>query len=66
METTTIGKKLRELRGDRTTTEVAEHVGISDSALRMYELDERVPRDGIKVRLAKFFGVSVGSLFFGE
>lgn len=61
-----IGQKLRELRGERTTTEVAERVGISDSALRMYELDERIPRDGIKVRIAKFYGVSVGSLFFGE
>lgn len=61
-----VGQKLRKLRGDRTTTEVAEKVGISDSALKMYELDERVPRDGIKVRLAQFYGVSVGSLFFGE
>ena len=61
-----VGQKLRKLRGDRTTIEVAEKVGISDSALKMYELDERVPRDGIKVRLAQFYGVSVGSLFFGE
>lgn len=61
-----IGKKLKELRGNRTTAEIAEMVGISDSALKMYETDERVPRDGIKVKLAAIYGVSVGSLFFGE
>ena len=61
-----IGQKLRKLRGDRTTAEIAEKVGISESALKMYEHDERVPRDGIKVRLANLFGVSVGSLFFDE
>lgn len=61
-----VGQKLRELRGDRTMTDVAEQLSISESALKMYELDERVPRDGVKVRIAKFYGVSVGSLFFGE
>ena len=66
METTTIGKKLRELRGDRTAAEVADLVGASVSAILMYENDERIPRDGIKIRLAHLYGVSVGSLFFGE
>lgn len=61
-----VGQKLKKLRGNRTIEEVAEQVGISDSALKMYEIDERIPRDGIKVRIAAFYGVSVGSLFFGE
>ena len=61
-----IGKKLKALRGDRSTAEIAEQIGISESALKMYELDERVPRDNIKVRLANLYGVSVGSLFFAE
>ena len=61
-----VGKKLKMLRGARSTAEIAELVGISESALKMYELDERAPRDNIKVRLARLYGVSVGSLFFAE
>ncbi len=30
----------------------------------MYERDERVPRDEVKVRISNFFGVSVQELFF--
>jgi len=30
----------------------------------MYERDERTPRDEVKIRLAKFFGVSIQDLFF--
>lgn len=66
MDTVKIGNKLRELRGDLTATEVAELVGTSTSAILMYEQGERVPRDIIKIRLADLYGVSVGSLFFGE
>lgn len=61
-----VGKKLKMLRGARSTAEIAELVGVSESAMKMYELDERVPRDNIKVRIASLYGVSVGSLFFAE
>lgn len=61
-----VAKDLRDLRGDRTQATVAEAVGISPSALAMYETGERIPRDGVKFALAKYYGVSVGSLFFGE
>lgn len=59
-----IGKKLAALRGDRTMEEVALAVGISRSALGMYEIGSRVPRDEIKIRLAKYYSVSVQYLFF--
>lgn len=58
------GKKLRELRGDRSQQETAAAIGITKSALAMYERDERVPRDEIKVRIANYFGVSLMALFF--
>lgn len=58
--------RLRELRGAKTQRDVAKQVGISCSALAMYETGERIPRDEIKVKLAKFYGVSVGSIFFDE
>lgn len=61
-----IGKKLADLRGDKTQQEVANACDISVSALSMYELDERVPRDEVKIRLASYYGVSIESLFFGN
>lgn len=61
-----IGKRLVELRGDHTQAEIAAEIGISVSALSMYECGERIPRDEIKVRLADFYGKSVQSIFFDK
>lgn len=56
--------KLVELRGDKTQDEVAESIGVSKSALCMYETGQRVPRDPIKMRIAKYYKKSVASIFF--
>lgn len=62
-----IGRRLRLLRGDkRTLAEVSKACGISDSTLGMYESGERVPRDYIKVRLAAYYDVDVGELFYAQ
>ena len=61
-----IGKRLSNLRGNRTLKEVANAVGISVSALAMYETGKRVPRDEIKVMLARYFNTSVEALFFTD
>jgi Predicted transcriptional regulators len=61
-----VAAALRALRGDKSQAAVANAIGISPSALAMYENGERMPRDGVKVALARYYGVSVGSLFFGE
>lgn len=58
------GMRLRELRGNKTVEEVAKDIGISRSALAMYESEERAPRDGIKVKIAKFYGKTVQEIFF--
>ena len=58
-------KKLSQLRGDKSQTAVAA-VGISTSALAMYENGHRVPRDEIKIALAKYYGTTVGELFFNQ
>ena len=60
------GKRLANLRGDRSRTEVAAAVGISESAYAMYELETRVPRDEVKIKLAKYFGESVQNIFFAN
>ena len=64
MEPKEIGKRLQELRGKRNQDEVAFACGISPAAVGMYERGERVPRDEIKIRLARYFGVSVEDLFY--
>lgn len=62
--TLSMANKLITLRGDKSREEVAVAVGISVSALQMYENGKRVPRDDIKIKLAKFYQVSVEYLFF--
>lgn len=58
------GAKLKELRGVKSQQEAADGIGITKSALAMYERDERVPRDEVKVKIANYYGVSVLFLFF--
>lgn len=66
MDAKAIGNRIRELRGRKSMQEVSEDVGISYSALSMYENGERIPRDEIKIRLATYFGTSVQALFYAE
>lgn len=58
------GKRISELRGKISREEVAAAVGISVSALGMYEIEARVPRDEVKIRLAEYFNVTVQELFY--
>lgn len=58
------GKRLVALRGDRTQEKVAKDIGISTSALAMYETEKRIPRDEIKIALAKYYGTTVEAIFF--
>lgn len=60
----TIGETLIKLRGDRTQEEVAKAVGVTKSAISMYENNERIPRDEIKRKMAAYFKVSVERIFF--
>lgn len=61
-----IRRRLIDARGKKSQTEVAKDLGISVSALSMYESCERVPRDEVKEQLAQYYGLTVGFLFFGE
>lgn len=66
MDISAIRQRLIDARGNRSQTEVAKGLGISVSALSMYEAGERVPRDEVKEQLARYYGLTVGFLFFGE
>lgn len=66
MDATKIGKKLKKLRGNRTIKEVSSAIGISSSALSMYEQGNRIPRDKIKTKIAKYYHSTVQEIFFTQ
>lgn len=59
-----IGDTLCKLRGNRTQKEVAHSIGVSISAIAMYEQGHRIPRDEIKLKFAAYYGKSVQEIFF--
>ena len=61
-----VGKTLSELRikKKKSRLEMARDIGVSKSAIAMYERGERIPKDSIKVKIAAYFQKSVESIFF--
>lgn len=66
MDSNLIAKRLTELRGTTPREVVAKGCGITISALSNYENGIRIPRDEVKIRLAKYYHESVQSIFFEE
>ncbi len=66
IDTKTMGEKLIKLRGNRTQEEVSEALGISKSALSMYETGKRIPRDPVKMKLARYNKKSVPYIILNE
>ena len=58
------GARLINLRATKTQQQVANDLNISVSAWGMYEREERIPRDEIKIKIAKYFKTSVESIFY--
>ena len=59
-----IGKRLRDLRGNKTMEEVANELNITRQAIYNYENDIRVPKDEIKIKLSEYYNKSVQEIFF--
>lgn len=66
MDEQTIAKRLVALRGGKSQKKVAEDLGISVSAIGMYETGARIPKDDIKVKIARYYGKSVEEMFYGS
>lgn len=64
MDNLKIAENLRKLRGDKSQREVADAVGVTAMAISLYESGERIPKDEIKVRLAKYYNTTVDAIFF--
>ena len=66
MDNSEIGKRLRDLRGEIPRETLSKAIGVSVSAIAMYESGQRIPRDSVKISLAKFYGKTVQSIFFNS
>lgn len=64
----TIGKKLKALREERSLTldDVAQDLELTRQAIYNYESDTRIPRDEIKIKLCRYYGVGVEEIFFDQ
>lgn len=62
----TYSRRLRKLRGKVSRQTVADAIGVTRSAIAMYEQGVRVPRDEIKVKLAKYFNTTVEAIFYAK
>ena len=62
------GAIIRELRLKKGISQeiAASEVGVTKSSWAMYERGERVPRDEVKVKIARYFGRSVQDIFFSK
>ena len=60
----TIGRRLTELRGDKSLVAAATEMGITAQALCNYEAGYRIPRDEVKVIISNYYGRSVQEIFF--
>ena len=63
MDAKAIGQRLVKLRGSRTQDEVSKGIGTSLSAIGMYERGERIPRDEVKLSIAKYYDTTVQAIF---
>ena len=62
----TTGSILRELRGEKSQGEIATELGITKSSWAMYERDERIPRDEIKIKIAQYFNKPIQAIFYPQ
>ncbi len=58
------GERLKDLRKDRglTQKQFAEIMGVSENSISLYERNETTPDDEMKIKIAKFFNVSLDYL----
>ena len=61
-----IAERLRILRRKKgvSVEEMSNHLSISRSAVCMYEAGNRIPRDEVKIKIAKYFNKTVSEIFF--
>ncbi|MEI7667453.1 MAG: helix-turn-helix transcriptional regulator [Erysipelotrichaceae bacterium] len=66
MDRVKIGMRLMALRGTKTREEVGYFTKITCKSLESYERGYRMPVDAAKVKLARYYGVTVDSIFYQD
>lgn len=61
-----IGSRIKTLRENKNISreDFCNAVNISLSALSMYETGQRIPRDEVKLRIARLLDTTIETLFF--
>ena len=61
-----IGKNIKHIRISLKLTqeEFGDKIGVTKNAVSRYEHDKDVPRDAVKIKIAKLSGKSVESIFY--
>lgn len=62
-EVTYMRQKLIEARGEKTQTEVAKNIGISQKYLSKLELGKRTPSMHLASKIGKYYNLSLEDLF---
>lgn len=59
-----LGTRIKQLRKEKQLSQLdlARHLNISNTTLSQYESGKRIPGDEIKIKIAKFFNVSIDYL----
>lgn len=60
------GKRIKQLREEigMTRKELAEYIGITESAIYRYEVDQRTPKHNTLIKMAEALGVSPAMIMF--
>lgn len=68
MKVNKIAEKLANLRNEKgiSQSKVAKDLGLDRSTICAYEAGTRIPSDENKIKLAKYFKVSIESIFFTD
>ena len=68
MDKEKIGQRIVELRKKKgeTQAELANALGLSQSAITMYENGERIPSDVVKKKIAQHFKASITKIFYAD
>ena len=61
-----VGKRMRNLRGEKSLNDVAQALGVTAMAVSNWERGIRTPSDYMKVKIAQYYGVTVESIFFSS
>ena len=61
-----IGERLRKLRGTKSRSDVASALGVTVQAIWLWESGQRMPTDGMKIKIADFYRRSVSNIFYKD